>query len=1021
MSFRYRLALDAGSSSLGWAVFKLDDAGAPKAIVVAGVRIFPDGRNPKDGSSLAVTRREARAMRRRRDRLLRRKNRLLDALVHYGFFPVSASERKALERLDPYMLRAKGVRDALTPVEFGRALFHLNQRRGFKSNRKTDKRQDDSSVMKGAISNVRQALSDGGFLSVGDWLWHRKQNGESVRARFRQVREATSEGKNRIKKSYDLYIDRDMVEQEFDALWNKQAEFNPSVFHEDARSKLKDILLFQRKLRPVDPGRCTFFPEEKRAALALPSVQRFRIYQEVNNLRWLDEHLQEQDLTLDQRDLVVHELERSAKRTFTQVRALLNLDSGVSFNIEDAKRQELKGNTTSSVLARKSYFGTRWHSFSAGLQDEIVTQLLTQEVQSSLVEWLKEKTGASEEQAVAISDVDLVSGYGSLSSKAVQKILPQLQREVCTYDVAVRAAGFEHHSYFGARAAEAALSELPYYGLALQRSVGFGTGVETDSEEKRYGRIANPTVHIALNQIRKVVNEIIRRYGNPSQVVIELARELKQSWEQRKKIEEQQVLNQRRNERYRRDISELLGISEDRVKRDQIQRMILWNELSFNPAERRCPYSGVQISLSMLMSDEVEIEHILPFSRTLDDSLNNKTVSLRSANRLKSNLTPWEAFGKKQVAGFDYEAILARAKAMPLKKRYRFAADGYERWCRDDKDFLARALNDTRYLSRVAMEYLTLVCPKDTWAITGQLTSMLRGRFGLNNADIIGWDGKKNRDDHRHHAIDACVIGITDRSMLQRIASANASARESMLGRLLDEMPKPWPTYREHVKRAVSSIWVSHKPDHGYQRAMHDDTAYSLLDDGRVAVHKEVDGVRQRVVENLRVVRLGSRNAGGRHGYLPDGSPKPYKGYKGNSNYCIEIVVDEESGRWLSDVISTFQAYHVVRESGYSGGWKRLRHPGKGLSGKPLVMRLMINDMVRLEDKGRVRTMRVATISRNGQMFFSDIQEANVDARNRDKENPFAYISKTATSLQQSHGRRVTISPAGRLCDPGYI
>src|SRR5690606_26599684 len=119
-------------------------------------------------------------------------------------------------------------------------------------------------------------------------------------------------------------------------------------------------------------------------------------------------------------------------------------------------------------------------------------------------------------------------------------------------------------------------------------------------------------------------------------------------------------------------------------------------ELGFDPVERRCPYTGVQIGLERLLSDEVEIEHILPFSLTLDDSLNNKTVSLRSANRFKGNRTPWQAFGQSQISGIDYEAIIKRAQNMPLRKRYRFAPDGYERWLKEDNDFLARALNDTR-------------------------------------------------------------------------------------------------------------------------------------------------------------------------------------------------------------------------------------------------------------------------------------------------------------------------------------
>ena len=88
----YRLALDLGSTSLGWAMIRLDTNNEPCAVIKAGVRIFSNGRNPKDGSSLAVTRREARAMRRRRDRLLKRKARMMRTLIEYGFFPTEESE-----------------------------------------------------------------------------------------------------------------------------------------------------------------------------------------------------------------------------------------------------------------------------------------------------------------------------------------------------------------------------------------------------------------------------------------------------------------------------------------------------------------------------------------------------------------------------------------------------------------------------------------------------------------------------------------------------------------------------------------------------------------------------------------------------------------------------------------------------------------------------------------------------------------------------------------------------------------
>ena len=229
MPFRYRLALDLGPTSLGWAVFRINAENRPIALVLSGVRIFSDGRNPKDGTSLAVTRRLARAMRRRRDRLLKRKSKLIAALIKHGFFPADEKERKALEVLDPYRLRAEGLNRALAAHEFGRALFHLNQRRGFKSNRKTDKRETDSSVMRTTISSVRNALEEGGFCTVGEWLYQRSRQGQKVRARFNAQRITTDAGKTKIEKSYDLYIDRAMVEHEFDVLWARQAKLDRAV------------------------------------------------------------------------------------------------------------------------------------------------------------------------------------------------------------------------------------------------------------------------------------------------------------------------------------------------------------------------------------------------------------------------------------------------------------------------------------------------------------------------------------------------------------------------------------------------------------------------------------------------------------------------------------------------------------------------------------------------------------------------------------------------------------------------
>jgi CRISPR-associated endonuclease Csn1 len=1054
---RYRLALDLGTTSIGWCLIRLNPEQQPCAVIRMGARIFSDGRNPKDGSSLAVTRRVARGMRRRRDRMLKRKARLMDALIRLDFWPQAPAERKALASLDPYALRRDGLEKPLTPAQFGRAVFHLNQRRGFQSNRKTDKKDNDGGLLKTAIRKLREELTAQNMRTVGEWLALRHAKRESVRARLR--------GKTIKEKAYDLYIDRAMVAHEFDCLWSAQAALNPTFFSEAKRDELRDILLHQRPLRPVRPGRCTLIPDQERAALALPSTQRFRIYQELNNLRLMSPSLQELDLSLEQRNTLAAKLELGDV-TFHKMLTALKLPGTTKFNLEDVKRDRLKGNGTTKALADESRFGAAWHQFDLPMQDEIVDRLLTEASESALVEWLVQRTGVDEAAAERIADTGLAEGYGNLSRAALARVLPELQANVVTFAEAVKRAGFESHSALShAEQTGEVMTELPYYGEPLQRHVGFADprAKPDDPPEKRFGRIANPTVHIGLNELRKVVNALIQRYGHPSEVVVEVARELKQSQQQRRDENERQAERQKQNDFWREEIQGLPGRGGRHVSALDLQRMRLWTELNTDPANRRCPYTGEQISKARLFSAEVEIEHILPFSMTLDDSLNNKTVALRRANRDKGNQSPFAAFGHSPE-GYNYEGILDRAALMPKDKAKRFAPDGYERWLREDKDFLARALTDTAYLSRIAKEYLSLVCPPNkVRVIPGRLTAMLRGKFGLN--DVLSLTGEKNRNDHRHHAVDAAVIGVTDQGLLQRFARASADARSQQLDRLVESMPLPWPTYREHVARAVSHVIVSHKPDHGHEGALHNDTAYGLRPNGEVVHRVMLDGFksadeiakktfaderlkesllaytaglsgkefaarideyqrkhgvrRVRIVETLSVIPMHSSAASERHGQDDKGEPVAYKGYKGDSNYCIEVWRNEKS-KWEGSVVSTYEAHLLVEESGGGQqGWRVLRHPRRSTAGKPLVMRLMLDDMVRLELDGIVRTLRVATLSGNGQVFMADHNEANVDARNRDKGSGFKYVSKMAGSFQSARARRVTISPIGDINDPG--
>lgn len=202
-----------------------------------------------------------------------------------------------------------------------------------------------------------------------------------------------------------------------------------------------------------------------------------------------------------------------------------------------------------------------------------------------------------------------------------------------------------------------------------------------------------------------------------------------------------------------------------------------------------------------------------------------------------------------------------------------------------------------------------------------------------------------------------------------------------------------------------------------------EETAYGIRKDGSIRQKTKADGRTGRAITNL--IRIIEPTQKLRHGVDAQGQPLAYKGYVGGSNHCIEITQNAQ-GKWEGNVITTFQAYDIVRRLGSKQGPRRLRHPTLAQAldayGKPkkLIMRLMIDDCVRLELDGNKKTLRVVNITGNGQVFMAPVHEANVDKRNSDKTDPFAYVSKYAGSFQKAKARRITISPIGDLHDPGF-
>ena len=1023
----YRIGLDLGTNSIGWAILGLHD-GMPNKIIKTGVRIFPDGRNPKDKSSLAVERRLARQQRRMRDRFLKRQKRLMNSLIEFGLMPKDESKRKALEHLDPYVLRAKGLDHLLAPEELGRAIFHLSKRRGFKSNRKIDS-DDDSGVVKPSINKTRKAIESSGCRTYGEWLQTRRIKGEGVLAR------PVGEGAN---KEYEVYADRDLIEQELIVLWETQEKLGNSACNERAFQAIRNAIFFQRELLPVDPGKCTFELSEPRGALADMRVQQFRIYQELNNLLIIDENYNSRGLTVAERNKIVAILSVSTKRTFLQINKLLNLPESTRFNLESETRGYLKGNETSVIMAKKDHFGKLWYSFPEERQIEVITELLSNESESKVVAYLQTNFDLAINTAQKIANCRLPDGYGRVSILAIEKILPHLKTQVITYDKAAGLAGYNHSNFD----LDEIYAELPYYGVILERYMGKPNENSSNSDEAKYGRIANPTVHIALNELRKVVNGVIKKYGHPTEIVVEVVRDLKNSMQAKNEIKKSQRENRKNNERYADEL-QTLGLKNNY---DNRQRFKLWEELGSSPLDRKCPFSGEQISIARLFSADVEIEHLIPFARCLDDSLSNKTLAMRKANRDKLDMTPYEAFGSS-LNGYSWDDILDRVDQLPVNKKARFAPDAAETFA-NQEEWLGRQLNDTAYISRVARRYLNAVCYKDdVRVVPGRLTALLRQALGLNR--LIGETAEKERNDHRHHAIDAVVVGLTERRLLQSASSHSKYARMQGFTKLLDEMPKPWSNFNEDVKASIGRIAVSYKPDHGVEAKLFNSTAYGIVEGPNdkgvsIVVHrKPLTTLKEGDLNKIRdIVLANAIKDFTNESVLPftaavkafslehevyrcrliepisivpikDKSNSVYKSYKPDGNYCYEIF-ELENGQWDGVIISNFEANQYAFKS-FLADTKKAKH--QSFSGKKLVMRLCRNDII-AENNPERRLLRVVKISLS-KITLCPITEANADARDKDSDDPFKLFAKSPSSLKKTNARRVFIDTIGNVKDPG--
>lgn len=1058
----YILGLDLGETSLGWSVVETKD-GIPYRLENFGVRIFSDGRESKSKEPLSVARRTARGMRRRRDRYVMRRDTLMQKLIEYGFMPADKNERKILEKLNPYELRARALDEQLDPYELGRALFHINQRRGFKSNLKTDRKDADSGAMKAAISETRVKMAQAKARTLGEYLYQMNK-GKTSTQNFVPVRAKSVFIKG--KASYPLYPDRAMYEDEVRLILKKQ-NIDPVIADD-----LFQTIFFQRALKVPEIGFCSFEENERRAYCALPAYQHFRLLQQINQLTLLYDDA-ERPLTADERSALYHYAaenfscldKRKRLLTWAAAKKILKpfgVNPKASFNLESEQRKGLDADSTSAWLSEESCFGKQWFSFEAQKQNEIVLLLLNAQNEKALIKEIILKYGVNEEQAKNIVSVPLADGTASLSLKAINKINPFL-RQGQKYHEAVESAGYtfslktkgilpEHYDSFINPETGDIYTELPYYGEALPKHVIGGTYAAADygNPEVYYGKINNPTVHIALNQVRKLINELVKRYGHPDEIVVELARELKLGKKQKEELNRELARNTKENERIARELERL------NVKNSYDNRMKykLWEDLSDDPVQRVCPFCGKAIGHEALFSDNFEIEHLLPFSRSYSDARTNKVISCRKCNREKGNRSPWEAFHTDAVR---WNGILARVenfstKSDPKKVRAkRFREDAFD----DLDEVLSRMLTDTQYMARIARQYLCFAAPPaKVRGIPGQLTAKLRHHWGLEN---LYPESEKDRTDHRHHAVDAFVVACTGRGTLQRYATERRDYCSSDNQMPQEKAPHlPYPDFRlSEIQSAFDKMVISHKPDHGNPQLaikqgktvakLHEETYYGMAGEGdkkgtwkliqRLPVSEfktitdldciidqsgtanpirallegkeksEHEAVIQKYFADRGTHKVRTYRERSKEVVVPftdkNGKPYRYAIYGGNAYaeiYCPDR--GKNAGKWQIEIIPNYCAH----QKGFVPQWRHTDAHAK------LIMRLHIDDMVAYEKDGKTVIARVKKMS--GSRVY--IRENKIAKEEADKLSWGAFPS----GMQASNMRKITVTIDGRVIDP---
>lgn len=853
----YRIGLDIGITSVGWAVLENGINDEPKRIVDLGVRIFEAAEIPKTGESLAMPRRNARTTRRRLRRRRHRLDRIKWLLEREGIIQIDAFmqryHRKNLSNV--YELRYRALEEKLTQEEFAQVLIHIAKHRGFKSTRKAETKEKENGAVLSATKENKRIMEEKGYRTVGEMIY--KDDAFKTDAPW------TIDGKlftpRNKQEDYRHTILRELLAEEVKVIFEAQRNMGNDFATEELQANYLEIMLSQRSFdegpgnQPdgspspyggnlIDRmvGKCTFEKGEQRGAKATYTAERFVLLQKINHTVLITDGGKTIELTPEQRKELISYAYEKKELKYSDVRKKLNLPEdvyfkGLNYGSKKTKKEKSEENIIENITENVEENNT---------QDKLVkntTNVKSKETEKAKYVSMKyfyqiqKARGLKPQEIMQDSEKELLDNIGTILTKfksddGRRRELSKLELDSQAVEnlLELNPSKFQHLSIAAMKKILPFLEQGQIYNVACENA---GYDFKADSDGMRMTLlngevlqemledIPNPVVKRAISQTIKVLNAIIRKYGSPQAVHIELAREMSKDFQERNKIQKQYQDNQNNNERVKNQIKEY-GVSNPTGQ--DILKFRLWQEQN-----ETCMYTGNHIPLERLFNnDDYEIDHIIPYSISFDDSFKNKVLVESGANREKGNRIPAEYFGVETERWHKFQ-VLVDTHVHDYRKRQLLLK---EKLTKEDRSgFKERNLTDTKYITVSVMNLIRknlAFAPfsdekkkKRVYAVNGAITSYLRKRWGLM---------QKDRSTDRHHAMDAVVVACCTDGMIQKI-SRNIQGRELAFsyglkyvdvetGEILDRgmsreawdeefgvrIPLPWAWFRDELEIRMS-------------------------------------------------------------------------------------------------------------------------------------------------------------------------------------------------------------------------